>query len=79
MSKLAKVVLSREGVRKFLSGKEMLAEVEQRASETVSRLGDGYEMSAMVGYDRAHAFVRAVSYQAMEDSLEDNTILKALR
>lgn len=79
MSKRAKVVLNSSGVRQLLRSKEMLRVVESHGAATVSGLGDGYEMSSMTGYDRAHAFVRAVSYQAMEECMEDNAILRALR
>ncbi|MGM9593130.1 MAG: hypothetical protein ACI3U8_02135 [Candidatus Onthomonas sp.] len=79
MSKRVRVVLNKTGVRQLLQSKEMRGVVEGRAAEAVNRLGDGYEMSSMTGHDRAHAFVRAVSYEAMEECLEDNTILKVLR
>lgn len=79
MSKQVRVKLNKSGVRNFLRSKELRGVVEGRAAEAVNRLGDGYEMSSMTGHDRAHAFVRAASYEAMEECLEDNTILKALR
>lgn len=79
MSKQVKVILNSSGVRQLLQSKEMRNVVERHAEATVSALGEGYDMSSIIGHDRAHAFVKAVSYQAMEECLEDNTILKALR
>lgn len=74
-----KVVLNRNGVRDLLQSEEMKRICEEHAQKTLSRLGEGYVATSMVGKTRANASISADSYAARKDNSENNTILKALR
>lgn len=74
-----RVELNHEGVRELLRSAEMKAICESHANNALARLGDGYEVSSMVGKNRVNAEVKAVSYKAKKDNMNNNSILKALR
>ena len=74
-----KVVLNRNGVRELLQSEEMKHICEEQAQKAVSRLGEGYIATSMIGITRANASIYADSYAARKDNSENNTILKALR
>ena len=74
-----RIELNREGVRELLRSDEMKAICEGHANAALTRLGDGYETSSMVGKNRVNAEIKAVSYKAKIDNLKNNSILKALR
>jgi hypothetical protein len=74
-----KIVLNREGVRSLLRSEEMMSICENQANAAVNRLGSGYEVSTYVGRNRVNASITAVTSEAMQENLENNTILKALR
>lgn len=78
MSKV-EIKLNSEGVRALLRSEEMKAECEKRANEAVGRLGPGYEVTTYTGKNRVNASIHAESYQARQDNMENNSILKALR
>lgn len=73
-----KITLNRSGVRELLRSKEMMAICEEYAYKAVNTLGDGYEVSTHID-DRVNASIETVSYEAMRDNMENNSILKALR
>lgn len=74
-----RIELNREGVRELLRSDEMKAICEGHANAALTRLGDGYETSSMVGKNRVNAEIKAVSYKAKIDNLKNNSILKSLR
>lgn len=74
-----RIELNREGVRELLRSDEMKSICEGHANAALTRLGDGYETSSMVGKNRVNAEIKAVSYKAKIDNLKNNSILKALR
>lgn len=74
-----RIELNREGVRELLRSDEMKSICEGHANTALTRLGDGYETSSMVGKNRVNAEIKAVSYKAKIDNLKNNSILKALR
>ena len=74
-----RVELNIEGVRELLRSDEMKSICEGHANAALTRLGDGYETSSMVGKNRVNAEIKAVSYKAKIDNLKNNSILKALR
>ncbi len=78
MSKV-EIELNSEGVRDLLRSEEMQAECKKRANEAVGKLGPGYKVSTHVGKNRANASIYAESYQARQDNMENNSILKSLR
>ena len=78
MSKL-KVTLNHEGVRQMLRSEEMAAILSERAQNAVSSLGEGYEATTYTGENRVNAGIRPTTYKAYKETLENNTIIKALR
>ena len=70
--------LNRAGVRELLQSQEMMSICKGYADNAVSKLGEGYESSAMTGRNRVNASVKAVSYKARKENHRDNTILKAV-
>ena len=76
---MVKVTLNRAGVRELLRSDEMEAICMEHARATVNSLGEGYSANSFKGRNRANAEVRADTYQARRDNLENNTILKALQ
>lgn len=73
-----KFELNRSGVRELLRSPEMMAVCQGYANRALSSLGDGYEVSTMTGRNRVNAEVRAETFAARKENLENNTILKAL-
>ena len=79
MSKI-KFTLNKKGVRDILMMPSVLALCEEHANATASVAGAGYEASSSaVGKSRVHARVTAVTEKAMQDTLDNNTLLKAVR
>ena len=74
-----KIELDSAGVRELLRSEEMKTICEEYANNAVSKLGDGYAVTAMIGKNRANASVIATTYKAIQENLEDNRVLKALR
>ena len=74
-----RVTLNRAGVREVLRSEEMKTVCEDHATAALSRLGPGYEVTVMTGKNRVNAEIKAVSYKAKKDNMENNSILKALR
>jgi hypothetical protein len=78
MSKF-KFVLNRAGVRQLMQSEEMQAILNEKASNALNQLGDGYKSDIYIGKNRANAMVWADSIKAKRDNLKNNTILKAVR
>lgn len=76
MSKI-KFKLNRAGVRELLRSSEAMGVCEQYAHAIQSRAGSGYEVSTMVGKNRANASVYAATVEARRDNYQNNTLLKA--
>lgn len=74
-----KVVLNTSGVRGLLKSQEMQAVCVQHANKALSKLGDGYEVTSMLGENRCNAEVAAVSRKAKKENSENNTIMKAVQ
>jgi len=73
-----KFELNRAGVRELLQSAEAQALVREYASKRAQGLGAGYEVETFIGFDRAHAAIKAADPEAMRDNLNNNTLLKAL-
>jgi len=71
--------LNRIGVANMMKSEEMQKVLEKKASDIKRRCGDGYEQDIYVGKNRANAMVRAETFKAKKDNLENNTLLKAVR
>ena len=74
-----KVVLNTAGVRQLLQSQEMKSICEEQAQKAVSRLGSGYEVTSMTGKTRVNASVVAITRDAVNENMKNNTVLKALR
>lgn len=70
--------LNSDGVRELLQSSEMQSALGSIASDIQLRCGDGYNTDVVVMNTRAIASVYADSQEAMNDNLENNTLLKAL-
>lgn len=76
MSKV-KFKLNRGGVRQLLRSSEAKAICEEYANAIQTRAGEGYEVTSMVGTNRANASVYAATVEARRDNYKNNTLLKA--
>lgn len=71
--------LNYAGVGKLLKSSEMQSVLNGYTSAALGRVGDGYEAETFVGFDRAHAIVKAATPEARRENSENNTLLKAVR
>ena len=74
-----KFKLDRSGVRALLRSDEMKAMLKEKADTAAKSCGDGYAAGSYVMATRAVARVSAVTVEAKQDNLKNNTILKALK
>ena len=78
MSKV-QIKLNSDGIRELLKSAEVMNECRSHAAEMASNLGtDDYEVSEYVGTTRVNVSVRATSQKAIQDNLDNNTMLKAV-
>lgn len=74
-----KFKLNYAGVGQLLKGHEMQNVLNSYASGIASKAGSGYEIQSFIGFDRAHAIVKADTPEAKRENSENNTLLKAVR
>ena len=74
-----KIVLKKAGVREMLRSNEAQGICEEYANRAVQRLGDGYKTEKRNYPERKGAIVLPMTYQAKKDTLNNNSIIKALR
>ncbi len=74
-----KISLNRAGVRELLRSEEMKSICMNYANNALSRLPDGYEVTAHTGTNRVNAEVKAETFAARRDNLKNNSILKAVK
>ena len=74
-----KFELNRSGVRALLRSDEMKSMLKAKADAAAQACGDGYEAGNYAMPTRAVARVSAVTAEAKQDNLKNNTILKALK
>lgn len=73
-----KLVLRSEGVKAMLKSPEIMAVCRSHAESINFRVGDGYEVSEYTGANRVNVSVHAVSEEAKQDNLDNNSLLKAV-
>lgn len=73
-----RIELNKNAVRELLQSQEMLNACSDFANRAVTMLGDGYEVTTLVGKTRVNAEIAAVSDAARSENLKSNSILKAL-
>lgn len=74
-----KIVLNRSGVKELLRSPEMQQICKDHAYAAKSRLGPGYEVTYMVGKNRANARIEATTMGARIRNIRNNELLKALK
>ena len=74
-----KFKLNYKGVGELMKSKAMQTVLMEHATSIKNRCGDGYEQDVRVGKSRANAMVKATTYQAKKDNMDNNTLLKAVR
>ena len=79
MSDKVKIELNSEGILALLKSPEMEAAMASYGAQVASRAGDGYEMDTRIGSTRANARIWTATKEAVNDNLENNTLLTALR
>lgn len=72
-----KFELNRSGVGRLLKSPEMRGAVEANALGIRKNAGDGYDVK--YGRSRVVAFVETGTEAAVQDNLDNNTLLKAVR
>ena len=72
-----KFQLNYSGVGRLLKSPEMRNAIESEAAEMRDRAGDGYDVK--YGRTRVVAFVETATDEAVQDNLDNNTLLKAVR
>lgn len=78
MSKV-KIVLNRAGVRQLLLSDEVGGYIGELASGIASRAGSGYAHDNYKGRNRCNSSVYPDTEEAWKDTLDNNTLLKAVR
>lgn len=78
MSKV-EIKLNSAGIQELLKSSEVMSECKKYADNAVQSLGDGYEVSTYVGKTRVNASVRATTYEARKENMDNNSILKAVQ
>lgn len=78
MSSKTTFELNYEGVRELLRSDEMKELLTDLAEGIQKRAGDGYEVSPYTGKTRVNVSVGTATFEAMQDNLDNNTLLKAL-
>lgn len=77
MSKALKFELNRDGVRELMQSEAMVGVLKSAADGIAARAGEGY--SVHIGPTRANVSVRTDTDEAVQDNLDNNTLLKAMR
>ena len=75
---MIKVELNHEAVGEMLKSSEMQELVKIYADEIAERAGDGYASDTYSAGSRVIASAYTETEEAMEDNLENNTLLKAM-
>lgn len=70
--------LNRAGVRELLRSPEMEAVLRERAESVRRSLGDRFQTSSYTGRNRVNVSVYTTDATAMQDNLQNNTVLKAV-
>lgn len=78
MAKKVKVELNSAGVRELLKSSSIADNCMKLAQSAASKAGDGYEAQQRTYPERTGAAVVAVTKEAIQDNLENNTLLRAI-
>lgn len=75
---MAKIVLNHAGIQALLKSDEVQAFILEQASGIGSRCGAGYETDVYMAPSRVISSVYTTDKKAIQDNLENNTLLKAV-
>lgn len=75
---MIKVELNHEAVGEMLKSSEMQELIKSYADEIAKRAGEGYTSDTYNAGSRVIASAYTETEEAMEDNLENNTLLKAM-
>ena len=75
---MIKVELNHEAVGEMLKSSEMQELIKSYADEIAKRAGEGYASDTYSAGSRVIASAYTETEEAMEDNLENNTLLKAM-
>ena len=75
---MIKVELNHEAVGEMLKSSEMQELIKSYADEIAKRAGEGYASDTYNAGSRVIASAYTETEEAMEDNLENNTLLKAM-
>lgn len=78
MADEVKVELNYEAIGELLKSQEVADVCMKHASRIQRSLGGGYDANVQIGKVRAVAEVRAYSRKAIKETIESNTLLKAV-
>lgn len=78
MAKKVEIKLNSAGVRELLKSPAIANRCLQEAQGIASRAGDGYEVEPRSYPERTGAAVVAVTQEAIQDNLDNNTLLRAI-
>jgi len=71
--------LNKAGVRELLKSPGIVSECRKHADATAAAAGDGYTVEQRNYPERSGFAVRADTFKARRDNMDNNTLLKALR
>ena len=75
---MGKLVLLSDGIKAMLTSSEMMSVCRSHAESINASMGAGYEVSEYYGANRVNVSVHAVSEEAKQDNLDNNSLLKAV-
>lgn len=78
MAEKFKFKLNREGVRELLKSEDVRACLESEAGKRAGKLGAGYETETYSGRNRLNVRIKAVTREAIQENLDNNTLLKVI-
>lgn len=73
-----RIELNTAGVRELLRGAEIQGILEEIAEPIMGRLPEGYRKDVHVGTNRCNVGIVASTAEAVQDNLENNTLIKAV-
>ena len=78
MPQKIKFELNREGIKELLKSPKAEEICKEYANKAMMKLGSGYGVTTYKGQNRVNASVSAESAEAINENLNNNTILKAV-
>lgn len=70
--------LNYDTVRQMLNSQELVGELTKLAEQKKETLGDGYVIEQQKTKDRVRILIKTNSEKAVQDNLDNNTLLKAV-